>query len=106
MKICVVGLGNIGFNLFTYLCHKSPEKIIGVDVNESRVKELWSQGYRVTADYRALTGIDVWLMAPSTGNHGQNLFAALEQMIICPGSLISIESTLPPGTMRRVRAFL
>jgi len=106
MKICVVGLGNIGFNLFTYLCHKSPEKIIGVDVNESRVKELWSQGYRVTADYRALTGIDVWLMAPSTGNHGQNLFAALEQMIICPGSLISIESTLPPGTMRRVREFL
>lgn len=106
MKICVVGLGNIGFNLFTYLCHKFPGEIIGVDVNETRVKELRSQGYRVTADYRALTGIDVWLMAPSTGNQGQNLFSALEHMIICPGSLISIESTLPPGTMSRVREFL
>jgi nucleotide sugar dehydrogenase len=106
MRICVVGLGNIGFNLFTYLCQKFPGEIIGVDVNESRVKELRSQGYRVTADYRALTGIDVWLMAPSTGNQGQNLFAALKQMIICPGALISVESTLPPGTMRRVREFL
>ncbi|OLN29515.1 NAD-binding protein [Desulfosporosinus metallidurans] len=106
MKICVVGLGNIGLNLFTYLCQEFSGEVIGVDVNESRVKELRSKGYRVTADYRKLTGIDVWLMAPSTGNQGQNLFSALEQMIICPGSLISIESTLPPGTMRRVREFL
>lgn len=106
MKICVVGLGNIGFNLFTYLCQKFSGEVIGVDVNESRVDELRRQGYRVTADYRDLTGIDVWLMAPSTGNQGQNLFAALDQMIICPGSLISIESTLPPGTMGRVREFL
>lgn len=106
MKICVVGLGNIGFNLFTYLSQKFTNEVIGVDVNESRVKELGSQGYRVTADYRVLTGIDVWLMAPSTGDQGQNLFAALEQMIIYPGSLISIESTLPLGTMKRVRGFL
>ena len=106
MKICVVGLGNIGFNLFTYLGQKFSGEVIGVDVNKSRVNELRSQGYRVTADYRALTGIDVWLMAPSTGNQGQNLFSALEQMIIFPGALISIESTLPPGTMKRVREFL
>ncbi|EHQ87564.1 UDP-N-acetyl-D-mannosaminuronate dehydrogenase [Desulfosporosinus youngiae] len=106
MKICVVGLGNIGFNLFVYLDQKFPGEVIGVDVNEGRVKELRRQGYRVTADYRALTGIDVWLMAPSTGNQGQNLFSALEHMIICPGSLISIESTLPPGTMVRIREFL
>lgn len=106
MKICVVGLGNIGFNLFTYLCEKFSEEVIGVDVNERRVNELRSQGYRVTADYRALTGIDVWLMAPSTGNQGQNLLAALQQMIIYPGALISIESTLPPGTMQRIRDFL
>lgn len=106
MKICVVGLGNIGFNLFTYLEGKFSGEVIGVDVNESRVKELRSQGHRVTADYRALTGIDVWLMAPSTGDKGQNIFSALEHMIICPGSLISIESTLPPGTMLRIREFL
>ena len=106
MKICVVGLGNIGFNLFTYLGQTFSGEVIGVDVDESRVSELRRQGCRVTTDYRGLTGIDVWLMAPSTGNQGQNLFAALEQMIICPGSLISIESTLPPGTMQRVREFL
>jgi nucleotide sugar dehydrogenase len=106
MNICVVGLGNIGFNLLIYLCQKFPGKVKGVDVNKRRVDELRSQGYRVTTDYRALTGIDVWLMAPSTGNQGQNLFAALEQMIIRPGTLISIESTLPPGTMQRVRGYL
>jgi nucleotide sugar dehydrogenase len=106
MKICVVGLGNIGFNLFIYLCQKKFGEVIGVDVNERRINELRSQGYNVTTDYRALTGIDVWLMAPSTGNQGQNLFAALEQMTIRPGCLISIESTLPPGTMQRVRSNL
>lgn len=106
MKICVVGLGNIGFNLFTYLGQRFSGEVIGVDVDKSRVNELRSKGYRVTSDYRELTGINVWLMAPSTGNQGQNLFSALEQMIIFPGSLISIESTLPPGTMRRVREFL
>lgn len=106
MKICVVGLGNIGFNLFTYLEQKFPGTVIGVDVDKNKVNELRHQGHRVTADYRALTGIDVWLMAPSTGSQGQNLFSALEQMIIMPGSLISIESTLPPGTMVRIREFL
>ncbi len=106
MKICVVGLGNIGFNLFTYLCQRFPGEVIGVDVNERRVNELLNQGYKVTADYLELTEIDVWLMAPSTGSQGQNLFSALEQMIINPGSLISIESTLPPGTMMRIRDFL
>lgn len=106
MKICVVGLGNIGFNLFTYLSRKFSGEVIGVDINESRVNELRSQGYRVTADYRALTGIEVWLMAPSTGSQGQNLFSALEKMMIFPGALISIESTLPLGTMERVREFL
>ena len=106
MRICVVGLGNIGFNLFTYLSHKFPGEVIGVDVNESRVNELRNKGHRVTSDYRALTGIDVWLMAPSTGDNGQNLFSALEQMILFPGCLVSIESTLPPGTMGKVRQFL
>lgn len=106
MKICVVGLGNIGFNLFTYLGQKFSGEVIGVDVDESRVNELRSQGYTVTANYRELTEIDVWLMAPSTGNQGQNLFSALEQMIINPSALISIESTLPLGTMMRIRDFL
>jgi len=106
MKICVVGLGNIGFNLFSFLSQKFPESVIGVDINESLIKELRSRGHRVTSNYRALSGIEVWLMAPSTGDQGQNLFAALDQMILYPGSLISIESTLPPGTMQRLRRYL
>lgn len=106
MKICVVGLGNIGFNLFTYLNQRLTGEVIGVDVDKSRVEELRSKGFGATSDYQKLTGIKVWLMAPSTGDQGQNLFSALEQMIIVPGSLISIESTLPPGTMQRVRDYL
>lgn len=106
MKIAVIGLGNIGFNLFTYLNSKFPQSVIGLDINAERVSELRNQGYRVTTDYRALTSIDIWLLAPSTGEHGENLFAALKEMIICPGALISIESTLPPGTMEKVHDYL
>ncbi|TWH58194.1 nucleotide sugar dehydrogenase [Desulfitobacterium sp. LBE] len=106
MKIAVVGLGNIGFNLFSYINKKYPNSVVGVDIDAGRVNDLRSQGYRVTTDYRALTGIDIWLLAPSTGDQGENLFAALGEMIICPGALISIESTLPPGTMELVRKYL
>lgn len=106
MRICVVGLGAIGFNLFTHLVRKISGEVLGVDVDERKITELRQQGFKVTADYRELKEVDVWLMAPSTGNQGQKLFSALEQMIIRPGSLISIESTLPPGTMGRAREFL
>lgn len=106
MKIAVVGLGNIGFNLFSHINHKFPNSVIGVDIDAKLVDELRSKGYRVTTDYRALTGIDLWLLAPSTGEHGENLFAALKEMIICPGALISIESTLPIGTMELVKKYL
>lgn len=106
MRICVVGLGNIGFNLFSYLCRKFPAQVTGVDVNEERIRNLQAMGHDVTADYQTLTLIDVWLMAPSTGSHAENLFAALDRMSIRQGALISIESTLPPGTMERVRNYL
>jgi len=106
MKIAVVGLGNIGFNLYSHIKKFYPNSVIGVDINADLVKELRNQGHRVTTDYRVLTGIDVWLLAPSTGEQGENLFAALKEMLICPGALISIESTLPPGTMELVRKYL
>lgn len=105
MNICVVGLGNIGFNLFTFLQGRFPGMVTGIDINTERIRELQKLGYEVTADYELLTRVDVWLMVLSTGNQGQNLFAALNQMCIRPGTLISIESTLPLGTMERVRDY-
>ena len=106
MKICVVGLGNIGFNLFAYLLDRFSRDVVGVDVDGNRIRELEKRGYPVTQDYTGLADIDVWLMAPSTGKNGENLFAALAAMAIRPGALISIESTLPPGTMKRVENYL
>ncbi len=105
MRICVVGLGNIGFNLFTFLQGRFPGMVTGIDINIERIRELQKKGYEVTGDYELLTTVDVWLMVLSTGNQGQNLFAALNQMCIRPGALISIESTLPMGTMERVRDY-
>ncbi len=106
MRICVVGLGNIGYNLFQLLSEKFPGMVTGVDVNEELVTRLRQVGHDVVADYESLTDIDMWLMAVSTGKRGENLFGAFERMHIRPGSLISIESTLPPGTMVRVRDFM
>ncbi|MFZ5644672.1 MAG: nucleotide sugar dehydrogenase [Bacillota bacterium] len=106
MNICVVGLGNIGLNLYTHLLSIFPNSVTGIDINRSRVSELKKLGYRVAWDYTAVNGVDVWLLVPSTGPNGENIVLALEQMEISPGSLISIESTLPPDTMYRVRCHL
>ena len=106
MHICVVGLGNIGFNLLTYLVEEFPGEVTGVDINGQRIAEIQELGFKVTSDYQTLNAIDTWVLTPSTGNHGQTIFAVLDAMLIHPGSLISIESTLPPGTMERVKNYL
>lgn len=106
MHICVVGLGNIGFNLLTYLVERFPGEATGVDINRQRIEEITGFGYKVTSDYQTLNAIDTWVLTPSTGNHAQTIFAVLDAMLIHPGSLISIESTLPPGTMERVKEYL
>jgi len=106
MHICVVGLGNIGFNLLTYLVERFPGEVTGVDINRQRIEEITGLGVKVTSDYQTLNAIDTWVLTPSTGNHGQTIFAVLDAMLIHPGSLISIESTLPPGTMERVKEYL
>lgn len=106
MQICVVGLGNIGFNLLCYLLTKFPGLVSGVDIDKARVSQLKHQGYPVTDDYGELAEIDVWLMTPSTGKQGENLLAALQEMQLRSGCLISVESTLPPGTMEKVRLHL
>lgn len=106
MHICVVGLGNIGFNLLTFLSERFPGEVTGVDINQQRIETIQEQRYSVTLDYQTLKTIDTWVLTPSTGDQGQNIFTALDKMLIHPGSLISIESTLPPGTMERVKAYL
>ena len=97
MKICVVGLGNIGLNLLDFIQSRYPGQVVGIDIDQARVDFLKSQGYDVFSDYKELKDIEIWLMALSTGNQGQNLFAALDEMTIKPGALVSIESTLPLG---------
>lgn len=106
MHICVVGLGKIGFNLLKYLLDQFSGEVTGVDVDEEKIKKLQELGYNVTSDYKMLTTVDTWLLTPSTGKSGEHLFAALDEMLIQPQSLISIESTLPPGTMERIRDYL
>lgn len=106
MNICVVGLGNIGQSLYTHLRKKFPHEVFGIDIDQERVHTLVKQGYEVGSDYQALSGVDIWLLVPSTGANAENLFEALKAMNIEAGSLISIESTLPPGTMQRVRTHL
>ena len=106
MHICVVGLGNIGFNLLTYLVERYPGGVTGVDINGQRIEEIQELGFKVTTEYQTLKAIDTWVLTPSTGNQGQTIFAVLDAMLIHPRSLISIESTLPPGTMERVKEYL
>ena len=101
LKICVVGLGNIGLQLLMDL-NRRKIPAAGVDVKLEVVESLRLEGYQVDTDIRDFQDTDAWLVAISTGAKMESLFELIEHLHPKPGALISIESTLIPGTMQRL----
>ena len=101
MRIAVIGLGHIGGQILRELTSRFPE-VIGVDLDRAKVAGLQAEGLAAACDPAAADGREVYLIAVSTGPQMERLFAAAKNVRPAPGALISIESTIIPGTMARL----
>lgn len=99
MRICVVGVGNIGLNLLQSL-RRAGCDAVGVDISEARIGELARQGvggvYRSPAEAGPA---GAFILTTSTGPNLAHLLGAAGAIEPQPGALISVESTLPVGSM-------
>ena len=105
MRIAVIGLGRIGSQLLRELGPRFPGAL-GLDLDPDRVTEARAEGLNATTAYEEASGRDVYLIAVSTGSRMERLLAAISAIEPADKALISIESTLIPGTMARVAATL
>ncbi|MCL6613176.1 MAG: NAD-binding protein [Firmicutes bacterium] len=101
MRIAVIGLGRIGSRILRELRARFPETI-GVDRDQEKVQNLRAEGFPATVDPKEAAGAEVYLVAVSTGPEMEGLFAAAAAIEPAPGGLVSVESTVVPGTMARL----
>jgi len=106
VQVCVVGVGNIGFNLLTSLRRRGV-RAVGVEINPDRRAALAAAGVDgVFAGPDEAGEVDVWIITTSTGPELSHILSAVRAISPKPGSLVSIESTLPVGgTARLAEAF-
>lgn len=101
MRIAVVGLGRIGSQILRELDRRFPE-VMGMDIDPRRVEEMRREGLKATLDALEIAEADVYLIAVSTGPRMERLMAAAEALKPAPAGLVSVESTVIPGTMARL----
>jgi UDP-N-acetyl-D-mannosaminuronic acid dehydrogenase len=106
-SVCVVGLGTVGQPTAEYfISRKVPT--YGCDLNPSALERLKPSLHGASTSLAALPLADVFIVTVDTGLHGdspstENVFRACEA-IAKRGrpKLVSIESTVPVGTCRRL----
>ncbi len=109
MKVCVAGLGQIGFPVAQYIQAKGLE-VVGYDINPSTVANAGKTGkFKATSKWDDVPDVDVFICCVTTGqiNDSPDLSAVFD---VCkkmaekttPDSLVSIESTIIPGTSKKI----
>jgi len=108
MKACVLGLGEIGLPTALYIKKKRFETW-GYDIKEAAVVRAKKNGISATTNWDEIPPADIYVVTVSTLLKGG--FADLTPVFnVCekiankrkPASLISIESTVIPGTCRKI----
>jgi nucleotide sugar dehydrogenase len=106
--ICVVGLGQVGLPTALYMAERAPH-LIGFDIDESKVTVARGSGMQATMNWGEVPACDVYVLCVTTSwKNGHPDFSALENVAerirthAKKGALISVESTVLPGTCRAV----
>ena len=108
-KVCVVGLGQIGFPVAEYVSEKGLD-VWGYDISSVAVERFSKMGkFKATTNWVDIPQVDVYIVSVTTGqlDGAPDLSAVFD---VCkkiaqkakPSALVTIESTIVPGTSRKI----
>lgn len=108
MKVCIVGLGQIGYPVAQYVKAKGLDTY-GYDINAAAVGKASEIGVKATNNFKEVPKADAYIISVTTGQTDgcPDLTAVFD---VCrkiskqaaSSTLISIESTIVPGTSKKV----
>jgi len=109
MKVCIIGLGQIGLPVAQYV-HTKGFQVWGYDINPKTVERVRKErNLKLTSEWKDIPPAETYIIcvATSQADGKPDLSAVFE---VCkkisqkanPGALISIESTIIPGTSRKI----
>jgi nucleotide sugar dehydrogenase len=109
MKVCVIGLGQIGLPVAQYV-HAKGFEVWGYDINPNTIETARKrEKLRLTSSWKDIPKVETYIVCVTTSqvNGNPDLSAVFE---VCkkisekasPSTLVSIESTIIPGTSRKI----
>jgi nucleotide sugar dehydrogenase len=109
MKVCVVGLGQVGIPVAQYVEAKGLE-VWGIDINPATVENARKKGnFKLTNSWQDVSQADVYIICVTTSqrNDAPDLSPVFD---VCKeiaekanqSTLVSIESTIIPGTCKKI----
>ncbi|MGY0287370.1 MAG: NAD(P)-binding domain-containing protein [Candidatus Methanodesulfokora washburnensis] len=109
IKVCVVGLGEVGLPTAKYILNRSFE-VYGYDISPTAIKRAKEEGILKATDiWDEVPPVDVYIVCVSTLLKGDMpdlspVFDVCEKISkkASSHSLVSIESTIIPGTSRKI----
>ena len=108
LKVCVIGLGSVGLPTALYIAGKNVS-VVGYDISPTAINNAVSKGLEAYSDWEKIEKSDVYVICVSTLlNKDKPDFTALFETISklkkrnLGRAIISIESTVTPGTCRKI----
>jgi len=109
MKICVIGLGQVGLPVAQYACEKGLE-VWGYDINPATVENARKTSrLKVTSSWQDIPQVDAYIICVTTSQRNDSpdlspVFDVCKKISQKANSspLVSIESTIIPGTCRKI----
>ncbi len=109
MKVCVIGLGQIGFPVAQYIQAKGFD-VYGYDINPATVERAVREGkFKASSTWSQVPKAEVYIISVTTGqiNEQPDLSAVFEVSKKIaeksePQTLVAIESTILPGTSKKI----
>jgi len=110
-KVCVVGLGQIGFPVAEYISAKGLQ-VWGYDISAATVERVSKLGkFKATTAWTDIPKADAYIVCVTTGQpegcpHLTEVFDVSGKIAKAAdaGALVCIESTIVPGTSRKISA--
>lgn len=109
MKVCVVGLGQVGLPVAQYTSQKGLA-VWGYDINASTVEKAGKTGkFQATTSWSDVPQVDVYVVCVTTSQRDETpdlspVFDVCKQIAkkTALSTLVSIESTITPGTCKKI----